>query len=35
MKRLGILVLALGALLYIGSALVLTWLVFRKKELDF
>lgn len=31
----GILVFALGCVLYIGSALALTWLVFRKKELDF
>lgn len=31
----GIGVLALGTVLYIGSALALTWVVFRKKELDF
>lgn len=31
----GVLVLALGIVLYIGTALALTWAVFRKKELDF
>ena len=31
----GVLVLALGCILYIGSALALTWAVFREKELDF
>ena len=31
----GILVLVVGAVLYIASALALTWAIFRKKELDF